>query len=229
MLYAVVNYAAAQSRNLIVYNKQQSEMETNQPEKTYISRKNKWDEAWLLIIPGIFLTDIFYSGDYSRFWFWTILVLMSAFALLILTRLFNRVYREPEKEIQQKDFELRYQNPGVFEYEKDGFNFTGSNQPFFVRWADIEAIFVYKRDLFTYDELNMEIFLTDEYRIRITEETDGWYQFIVKLKEVFPAIDKEFEVKLMFPAFETNLSLIYTSTGKSQTELINRYYEQYGS
>jgi len=203
-------------------------METKKLEETDNFWSNKWDKAWLLIIPGIFLTDIFYSGDYSRFWFWTILVSMTVFALLILNRLFNPKYPRQQKEIQKKAFELRYQDLGVFEYEKDGFNFTGGDQPLFSRWSDIEAIFVYKRDLFTFDELNMEIFLINDYRIRITEETNGWYQFILKLKQVFPTIDQEFEGKLMFPPFETNLSLIYTSINKSQTELIAKYYDQYG-
>jgi len=199
-------------------------METKKTEEPDAFWRNKWDKAWLLIIPGIFLTDIFYSGNYSKFWFWTILISMSVFAILILNRLFNPKYPRQEKEIQKKAFELRYRDLGVFEYEKDGFNFTGGDQPVFCRWADIEAIFVYKKDLFTFDQLNMEIFLKNDPPIRLTEETNGWYQFIIKLKEVFPAIDQEFEVKLMFPPFETNLSLIYTSTGKTQTELIAKYY-----
>ena len=74
----------------------------------------------------------------------------------------------------------------------------------------------------------MEIFIKDDYRIRLTEEVDGWFQFILKIKEVFPSIDKKFDTNLIFPAFETNLTLVYNSTGKTQSELIDKYYEQYG-
>jgi hypothetical protein len=62
----------------------------------------------------------------------------------------------------------------------------------------------------------------------LTEEVDGWFQFILKIKEVFPSIDKEFDTNLIFPAFETNLTLVYNSTDKTQSELMDKYYEQYG-
>ena len=132
------------------------------------------------------------------------------------------------KLIQQKVFDLRYNDIGVFQYFDTGFNFADKDQTIFVAWTDIESIFAFKRDLMTVDELNIEIFLKDNIRIRLTEEIDGWFQFIIKIKEVFPSIDKEFDTKLIFPAFETNLTLIYNSTDKTQSELINQYYEQYG-
>lgn len=75
------------------------------------------------------------------------------------------------------------------------------------------------------DELDMDIFLKGNKKIWLTEEMDGWYQFVIKIKEVFPAIDKEFDGNLIFPAFETNLTLVYNATDKTQSELINQYYE----
>ncbi len=50
---------------------------------------NKWDKIWLLIIPVIFLIDIFTSDRYSTFWFRFILVIASAFVIYVLYHMFN--------------------------------------------------------------------------------------------------------------------------------------------
>lgn len=210
-------------------------MDTKKLEGKRVFRSNKWDKLWLLIIPVCFLIDIFIRDIYSVFWFWTILIGAGGFVIYVLYHLFHPrfVWVDPKtdegKLVQQKAFELRYDDTGVFEYLDTGFNFTDKGKTIFVAWTDIEAIFAFKQDLFTVDELNIELFLKNNTRLRFTEEVDGWFQFIVKIKEVFPVIDKEFDVKLVFPAFETNLTLVYNSTGMSQAELISKYYEQYGS
>jgi hypothetical protein len=75
--------------------------------------------------------------------------------------------------------------------------------------ADIQSIFGYKRDLITVDELNLDIFDKNNFRLYLTEETPGWYQFIDKIEQAFPTIDNEFEATLMFPPFATNMTLIH--------------------
>lgn len=209
-------------------------MDTKKIEGKCVFRSNKWDKLWLLIIPVCFLIDIFIRDIYSVCWFWTILVGAGGFIIYVLYHLFHPrfVWIDPKtdegKLVQQKAFELRYDDTGVFEYLDTGFNFTDKGKTIFVAWTDIESIFAFKQDLFTVDELNIELFLKNNTRLRFTEEVDGWFQFIVKIKEVFPVIDKEFDVKLIFPPFETNLTLVYNATGFSQAELISKYYEQYG-
>lgn len=194
---------------------------------------SKWDKLWLLIIPAFFLVDIFIRNKYSSFWFWTILIGATVFIIYILYHIFHPgifwvdTKSKEGKNIQEQAFELRYNHTGVFQYEKTGFSFTDKDDTIFVAWNDIEAIFAYKKDLMTVDELNIEVFLNNNMRIRLTEEIDGWFQFIIKIKEIFPGIDKEFDIKLIFPAFETNLTLVYNATNKTQSELINKYYEQY--
>jgi hypothetical protein len=209
-------------------------METNQLDGKRVFWSNKWDKIGLLIIPAIFLVDIFINNRYSTFWFWTILIGATLFIIYVLYHMLHPKFlwvdtkTKKGKVIQQKAFELRYNDTGVFQYLDTGFNFTNKDQTIFVTWKDIEAIFAYKRDLMTIDELCMDIFIKDDYRIRLSEEVDGWFQFILKIKEVFPSIDKEFDTNLIFPAFETNLNLVYNSTHKTQTELIDKYYQQYG-
>lgn len=209
-------------------------MDTKQLEGKRVFWSSKWDKLWLLIIPAIFLVDIFNSNRYSHFWFWTIFTGATVFIVFVLYHMFHPKFfwadtnSKQGKVIQQKAFDLRYNDTGIFQYVDTGFNFTDKDQIIFVAWTDIETIFAFKRDLMTVDELNIEVFLKNNMRIRLTEEIDGWFQFIRKIKEVFPSIDKEFDTKLIFPAFETNLTLVYNSTDKSQSELINKYYEQYG-
>jgi len=209
-------------------------MDTKQLDGKRVFWSSKWDKLWLLIIPAIFLVDIFSSNKYSTFWFWTILFGATIFIIYVLYHMFHPKFfwvdtkSKSGKLIQQQAFDLRYNDEGVFQYVDAGFNFTNKEQTIFVAWTDIETIFAFKRDLMTVDELNIEVFLKDKMRIRLTEEIDGWFQFIIKIKEVFPSIDKEFDTKLIFPAFETNLTLVYNSTDKTQSELLNHYYEQYG-
>ena len=54
----------------------------------------------------------------------------------------------------------------------------------------------------------MEIVYGDKH-ITISEELPGWHLFIRKTKEEFPEIDKEWDVKIIFPAFATNYTTIY--------------------
>lgn len=66
----------------------------------------------------------------------------------------------------------------------------------------------YKADLITIDQLRLDI----EFRgltLPISEDTPGFFQFIVKTKEVFPTIAKDWDLKIIHPAFEANVTVIY--------------------
>lgn len=209
-------------------------MDTKHLDGKRVFWSNKWDKLWLLIIPAIFLVDLFTTDRYSIFGFWIILIGAMTFISYVLYHMFHPKFKWVDtksnngKLLQQKAFDLRYNDTGVFQYVDKGFNFSDKDKTIFVAWTDIESIFAFKTYLMTFDELNIEVFLKDDMRIRLTEETDGWFQFIIKIKEVFPTIDKEFDTNVIFAAFETNLTLVYNSTGKSQSELIAKYYDQYG-
>ena len=43
----------------------------------------------------------------------------------------------------------------------------------------------------------------------ISEELPGWYQFVIKTKEIFRDIPKDWDLKIPFPPFETNYTVIY--------------------
>lgn len=113
-----------------------------------------------------------------------------------------------------------------FQFLSDGFDFIDNDNKHSILWADIESIFAYKRDLYTVDELDIDVFTKDGYRLHLIEEQPGWYQFILKIKEVFPGVDKEFDAKLMFPPFKTNLTLVYDSGGRTLEEVKNIFYKE---
>ena len=195
---------------------------------------SRWDKLWLLFVPIVMIVDIFYSQRYSSFWFWTILSGGTVWVIYILYHMFHPrfFWIDPKgnegKLIQHKAFDLRYNDTGRFEYNDAGFHYTQDAGTMFVAWSDIETIFAFKRDLMTIDELNIAVFLKSNMQIQLTEETDGWFQFIVKIKEVFPNIDKDFDSKIVLPPFQTNLTLVYNSTDMSQSELISQYFDKYG-
>ena len=107
-----------------------------------------------------------------------------------------------------KPFDEMYDDTGVFQYTVDGFVITHGNLTLSVNWEDIQQILVYKIDRLTIDEIAMDIVLK-ETNFTITEELPGWYQFVLKTKEVFPSIPKEWDIEIIWPAFATNLKVIY--------------------
>lgn len=188
---------------------------------------NKWDKLWLLIIPaGLLFDALTRPNRYNYFWFWVIVICVTGFIGYILYHMFNPKFAwvDPTTTAGKKvKAEVDEQTFGVFVYTDDGFDFIvkGTIQSF--RWAEIKSIFVYKRDLMTVDQLNLEALTTNNTKLHVTEDSSGWFEFIERIKQVFPTIDKEFEIALMFPAFETNLMLIYDQEGRKLEEAIKDY------
>ena len=52
----------------------------------------------------------------------------------------------------------------------------------------------------------------------ISEELPGWYQFILKTKEIFPTIPKDWDIQIIQPAFATNYATIYERTKVNREE-----------
>jgi hypothetical protein len=129
------------------------------------------------------------------------------------------------KKIQLKASEKFLADFGVFTYSESGFVFTEKGATHSLHWVDIRAIFAYKRDLYTVDELNLDVIFANNIRLHLTEDIPGWYQFIDRIKQIFPTIDKDFDVKLMFPPFATNMTLVYDSKGRMLEDAMKEYYD----
>ncbi|WP_339886844.1 hypothetical protein [uncultured Flavobacterium sp.] len=123
----------------------------------------------------------------------------------LFKKIFNLKTSETIKE--DKSFEEIYTDLGMFEYNEQGFKFTSKDSENFIKWTDIEEINAYKKDVYAYDLIMMEICLGENTLI-INEETPGWFQLVIKLKEMFPNIPKDWEMKITQPPFAKNYTNI---------------------
>jgi len=124
----------------------------------------------------------------------------------ILSRLIRKKYLTNLGS--EKTFDEKYNELGVFNYNHDGFTINYGNFIKKLDWSDITQINVYKVDSMTIDRIDMEIVYGDKY-FTISEDLPGWYQFVLKTKEIFPTIPKDWDVTIMQPAFAKNHRTIY--------------------
>jgi len=117
----------------------------------------------------------------------------------------------------KESFDNMYNNIGCFEYNEEGFTIVYDNFSKYLKWREITEIVAYKTDLFTFDRIEMQIVYGDKY-FTINEELPGWYQFIIKLKEIFPSIPKEWDTDIIFPAFAENRIIIYAGSNNSEDQ-----------
>ena len=126
-----------------------------------------------------------------------------------LSKLFGR--RKQHTSSTQESFDEQYTAIGVFDYTEDGFVISDEKRSIPIAWAEITKINVFKKDLVIYDLVMMEI-VCGESALVIDEESPGWYQFVIKSKEVFPSIPKHWDVEIIKPPFAENFSTIYERT-----------------
>lgn len=117
----------------------------------------------------------------------------------------------------------RYNDIGIFTYNIYGFEINFKQDGFYtINWRDIERVKVYKVDLHTTDEVCMDLTF-DNKSITITEETNGWYQFIEKLKQALPSIKENWQSKVLESPFEYDLMTIYERVDRIMPEKSNFY------
>lgn len=116
-----------------------------------------------------------------------------------------------------KTFGEKYSDLGAFEYDESGFTIEYEDFTKQVAWTDITQLNVYKIDQLTIDRIDMEI-VYGEKAFTISEDLAGWYQFVVKTKEIFPTIPKDWDIEIIQPAFEANYTTIYDKTKLNHEE-----------
>ena len=119
-------------------------------------------------------------------------------------------------------FRKRMEDPGEFIYEEGGFIYQFGEGAKKIKWTDIERLVAYKMDLMTVDEIRMDI-VWDGWKMTITEETPGWYQFVERLKAVFPGIPADWDSTIVQPPFATNLAVLYEREDRIMPEANNFY------
>ena len=117
-------------------------------------------------------------------------------------------------------FDEMYNHLGAFEYDEIGFTIHYEDFEKRLAWTDITQLNVYKVDLYTIDRIDMEIVYGDK-AFTISEDLPGWHQFVLKTKEIFPTIPKDWDIEIIQPPFATNFTIIYESA-----ENPNKLYDQ---
>jgi len=132
-----------------------------------------------------------------------------------LFRIFFNFLRRPDKREHGRlkaESELRWkelqEERGAFVYEEDGFSYPFENGTSQIRWAEVERVIGYTLDLFTVDEICLELHVRDR-AIRFTESTPGWYPFLDRLRTVFPVIRENWDWGVAKPPFATNYTVLY--------------------
>ncbi len=110
-----------------------------------------------------------------------------------------------------KTFDEKYADLGAFRYDKSGFTIQYEDFTKRIEWDEISQLHVYKVDQITIDRIDMDIVYGDK-GITISEELPGWYQFVLKTKEVFPTIPQDWDIEIIQPPFAKNYTTIYDNT-----------------
>ena len=106
------------------------------------------------------------------------------------------------------NFLMLYEQFGIFSYEEDGFVVQRADGTKKYLYSGIEAIIAYKVDRVIYDEIRLEV-IFDECVLWISEDAPGWYQFVIKTKEIFASIPRDWDLRMPFPSFAMNLMVLY--------------------
>jgi hypothetical protein len=124
-----------------------------------------------------------------------------------------------------KSFEEKAVENGIFSYTEDGFIIKFKTHDRSIKWSDIETIIAYKRDLMTTDQICFDLFYQNSLSSTISEDTEGWSQFVNRMQEAFPQIDKDWWGKIIHPAFKTNMTLLYDKQRRNLEEVVKTSYK----
>lgn len=174
---------------------------------------------------------IWTEPQYSTFSFWATVIFFGGGGLGMLYRLLNPknlfvTHSSPlGKQIIANQFKEAQADLGPFIYDENGFILTESLGAAHYAWADIEAVFGYKEDEYVTDEICFEAFFKAGSRLKMTESTPGWYQFIRRLSEHISSIPPDWHIEIAVPAFETKLTLLYDKQGRTKEQAEAAYYK----
>lgn len=100
----------------------------------------------------------------------------------------------------------------LIELIKGGFKIIVGSKSTLIKWNSIEKLIGYKVDQLTIDEICLQIEFNNEIEI-VTEEYNGWREFINELLSQFPMINKKWEGIIAKPAFERNETELFNKNG----------------
>lgn len=187
--------------------------------------ESKREQIALIAIFFLFVAmAIWTRNKSSTFSFWVSIIFLGGFGMFFLVRLLNpkNIFVTPDsqhgKKILADHFLMEQESLGFFTYSDDGFSFPKQNEAKFYKWSEIETVFGFKEDRFATDEICMEIFMSKNVSLRITESTPGWFQFQKRLIKNIPSFQDTWQGEIVVPAFETMLTLLFDKKGRTQKE-----------
>ena len=113
------------------------------------------------------------------------------------------VEAERTMRLQQKQLDATN-----FIYEADGFTYSFKEVIQKLKWTEIKRLFAYKADLINNGKIYIDITWSGG-QITITEKAPGWFQFIERIKVVYPGIPGNWETLIMDPSIREKLRVLY--------------------
>ena len=187
--------------------------------------KNRIEFILLLIINWSFVIASIWTGYVWGLIFFGVCALVTMYPLLDPRKKIVFTGTKEYQEQTTEDFNRSLVDYGIFEYTDTGFT-VSLKGPKEVNWNEIRTILAYKLDLIATDELCIEVFCDNNVSFRVTEGTAGWFTFVARLNEQFPTIKEDWNLTIVHPAFEPNLTLLYDRENRSQEEVIRLFSDR---
>lgn len=122
-----------------------------------------------------------------------------------------------------QELAARQADPGDFTYFDGGFTLPSTTGLQSVAWRQVHAVFTYKQDYYSEDEVYLDVFCADGLSFTMREELAGWYVF-VREAELHLPLPPDWFAEVTVPAFETKLTLLYDDQHRSFAQAVAHYY-----
>ncbi|WP_426490437.1 hypothetical protein [Hymenobacter sp. 102] len=207
-------------------------------QEVYQGRRVIWQSKanQLLTIGVCFLfvaVSIWLGAGYNSFAFWLGMLLLGGSAVVILYRMFSPdiLLVDPNSEqgraIRKELDNALLEQISVYE---DGL-LVRENPDLPARhfaWRNLTAAFGYKIDLYSSDEICLDLFWADAPRLILSESMPQWLAVLAELQKQVPTVPPGWYADISVPAFETKLTLLFEKDGLSLPEAEQLYYGSKG-
>ncbi len=129
------------------------------------------------------------------------------------------------KEQTEKKFKEIYNDVGIFSFNVNGFSIKTTKGTHSIEWTEIKSMLGYKEDQLATDNICLDVFCDNGKSFKISEETPGWFRFLDLSKKALPTIEKSWEIEISFPAFETNLTVVFDRQNRPLKEVSDEHYK----
>lgn len=98
----------------------------------------------------------------------------------------------------------------------DGFDWRWANDHKTVRWADVQTVTAFKRDLLTVDQVCLQFTFDPPIKsFSVTEDAAGFDEFVNALAESLALTNRDWRYEVTYPPFAESATLIYSRPDNS--------------